>query len=650
MLCLPDTSRRAADRHWQHGCGLAGQRQWAAAAKAFARATRAAPSDVLYWINLANAQRNAHALEHAEAAAREALRLQPGNPLALKVLGESLAKMHRYAQSVEVFAQLEASGTLEPEVLVQQASMLQALQRHRQAMHVLLRALAARPHLLRGHALLADSCRDLGLKREAVECMKTVLALEPGNLEALSHLSYEKRHLCDWDELEQDLQAINAQLLATVAGRPRVAAAFGLLSLPLDPALQLLASRGEAAAVAHQAEPLPPLTAQERAARSRRRARIACVSYDFREHPVSQLLVELLEQIDREHFEVVLYSAGPDDGTPLRQRVVAAADRFVEIRGLSDQQAAVQMRADGIDVLIDLNGHTRGHRLGVFARRPAPVQVAFLGYPASTGAACMDYLIGDPLVTPLELAHHYTEKLAQMPLTLQPNGRWRPLPQPLSRAQAGLPEGAFVMCGFNHTYKILPEVFDTWCELLHKLPHAVLWLKETNSQLHDNVLREAAARGIAPQRIVFGPVLSYEEHFSRLALADVFVDTWPYNAHTTAADALWAGVPVVTLHGNAYASRVAASVLNAAGLGELAFGDVKDYKNAVLALAQEPQLLAGYKRHLCEQRMVLPLFDSARYTREFEALIERMLARWRAGDRPQHLLAALDPGPAASAG
>ena len=269
----------AGYRHWQQGRALLDRRNWPAAAKAFARATRAAPSDALYWINLANAERNAGALERAEAAARQALQLTPDDPLALQVLGDSLGRMHRYAESVSVFAQLEANGTVEPEALVQQASMLLSLQRPREAAEVLLRALAAQPHLLRGHALLADACRDQGLKREAVECMKTVLALEPGNLEALSHLSFEKRHLCDWRDLAQDLQQIEEQLLNAPPGMARVSAAFGMLSLPLDPALQLIAARGESAAVAWNATLLPPLSEAERAERLKpsRRARIGWV-------------------------------------------------------------------------------------------------------------------------------------------------------------------------------------------------------------------------------------------------------------------------------------------------------------------------------------------------------------------------------------
>ncbi len=628
----------AGHRHWLKGRELSRRGDWSAAAKAFARAARAAPADALYWVNLAYAQRNAAHYSDAEVSARRALALVCDDSLALQVLGDCLAKMHRYQESIEVFARLLDSGTVEPDALVQQASMLQSLQRPRESMDLLLRALAVKPHLLRAHALLADACRDLGMKREAIECMKTVLALDPGNLEALSHLSFEKRHLCDWSDWAEDLARLNSVLAEGPPERPRVAAAFGLLSLPLDPALQLKAGQGESAAVALGVTPLPLLKPADRAVADR--IRLGWVSFDFREHPVSQLLVELLERLDRQRFEVVLYSAGPDDGSELRQRLQKAADRFMDIRGLSDGQAASLVRTDGIDILIDLMGHTRGHRLGVFAARPAPVQVSFLGFPNSTGAPFLDYLMGDPLVTPIELAAQCSEKLAQMPLTWQPNGRWRPLPQPLMRQQVGLPEDAFVMCAFNHTYKILPAVFDAWCEVLREVPRAVLWMKETNSQLHDNVRRELVARGIAADRVVYARVVPYAEHFSRMALADVFVDTWPYNAQTTAADALWAGVPVVTLYGNGFSSRVAASVLNAAGLGELAFGNVEDYKRAIRVLAQEPGLLAGYRQHLNEQRHQLPLFDSASYAVAFEALMTRMWARWTAGLPPDHLLAA----------
>jgi predicted O-linked N-acetylglucosamine transferase (SPINDLY family) len=636
MNAVTSPTASAGHQHWQQGLELAAGQRWREAARAFGRATRAEPQDAVYWLNLAHVQRRGGALKRAVAAARRTLQVNPREALALRVMGDCLLQMHRYAEAAEAFAHLEAMGQSDPEAMVQHASVLQSLHRHGEASAVLLRVLAMEPAHVRAHALLSDSCRDRGLKREAVECMKTVLALQPDNLEALSRASFEKRHLLDWSDLDSDMQRMTTLLAQTPDDALRVTAAFAMLSLPLPPQAQLKSARVEARALAAGAQPLPPLQPEDLAAD---RIRIGFVSYDFRDHPVSQLLVDVLEGMDRAQFDVHLYSSGPDDNSALRQRLQKMAHGFVDLRGLSDAQAAARIRADGVHLLVDLMGHTRGMRLGVFARRPAPVQVAYLGYPATTGADYIDYLIGDPLVTPLELAGDYTEKLAQMPLTMQPNGRGRPLPQPMSRQQAGLPEDAFVMCAFNHTYKILPEAFDAWCAVMKDVPRAVLWLKETNAQLHDNVRRAAAERGIDPARVIFAPGLSYADHFSRLALADVFVDTWPYNAHTTASDALWAGVPVVTLYGNSYASRVAASVLNAAGLAELAFATVADYTCAITALATDAELLAGYKQHLNQRRLALPLYDTARYTRELEALCTRMVGRWRQGLAPDHLAA-----------
>lgn len=629
--------QRRGHRRWQQGVALSRRNDWRGAARAFRQAADAVPGDTLYWLNLAHAEQHHGDAQAAVEAARRCLALDPAHALAQRLLGEGLAQLHRYEESAASFAALESLGVEDTQAMLRHGSMLQALQRPREAAAVLLRALAREPALARGHALLSDALRDLGLKQEAAECMKTVLALEPGNLEAMSHLSFEKRHVADWRDLDADVRAITRQLAAQPDGLARVCAAFGLLSLPIDPVLQLGAARGESLAFTAGVTPLAPLPSGVPAGS---RVVLGFLSYDFREHPVSQLLVELFERLDRSRFEVIVLSCSPDDGSALRRRIEAAADRCVDLRGLSDDEAALRVRSERVELLFDLMGHTRGHRMGILARRPAPLQVAYLGYPGSTGAPFVDYLIGDPLVTPLELAALYSEKLAQLPHTFQPNGRWRPLPQPMTRATAGLPDAAFVMCAFNHTYKILPEAFDAWCGVLREVPHAVLWLKETNGQLHDNLRREAAGRGVDPARILFAKAVPYAEHFSRLALADLFVDTWPYNAHTTAADALWAGVPVVTVYGNGFASRVAASVLDAAGIGELAFETVESYRLAITAFALEPGLLARYREHLNTQRMALPLFDSAGYTRDFEQLLTQMVERHRAGLRPDHLPAA----------
>jgi predicted O-linked N-acetylglucosamine transferase (SPINDLY family) len=627
-------------RHWQAGRVHMSRRDWAAASRAFEKATRATPDDALYWLNLANAQRHAGAFEAAEAATRRLLALEPGHVLGRQLLGDVLADQHRYADSAAEFAALEAAGTQEPEAMARHAGMLLALCRPREALDVLIRALGVNPGVVAVHILMADAFRDQLLKREAVECLKTVRALQPDNLEALNQLSFEKRFIADWSELDADIENIARGLSESPQQRPRVVAAFGTLSLPLPAALQRVAAAQESAAFQAGTRLLPRLDAAARAQRAARdRVRVGFVSYDFREHPVSQLLVEVLEQMDRSRFEVVLYSSGPDDGSPLRARIAAAANRFVDIRGQSDAEAAARVRADEIDMLVDLAGHTRGHRLGVFAARPAPLQLGYLGYPGTTGANFIDYFVGDAIAAPLAHEAQFSEQIVQLPGCFQPNGRGRPLPQPMTRAQAGLPEDAFVMCTFNHTYKIGPQAFDAWCRVMRRVPRAVLWIRESNGQLHDNVRREAALHGIAPERIVFAPHVPYDVHFSRLALADVFVDTWPYNAHTTAADALWAGVPVLTLPGESFASRVAASILAAVGLEALAMGSVEDYEAALVTMATDPEVLPGLRAHLVDNRLQLPLFDTAAYTRRLEAAMTTVWRRWCEGLPPQHVAA-----------
>jgi predicted O-linked N-acetylglucosamine transferase (SPINDLY family) len=632
---------QASQQHWQRGVNYMRGAHWAKAVQAFELAVQGSPHDALFWVNLANAQRHTSNFKVAQTSAQRALALDANNAMALRVLADCLAQQHRYEEALKVHEQLEASGVRDAESMVQHGVMLQNLRRHTEAIKVLMQAAAEQPDLVGAHAAMSTSFRDMLMQEEAIECLKTVLALHRTNLQALSQLSHEKRHLMDWDSLAEDTQILSDNLGLATPGQPRISSAFGLLSLQIPPERLLLACEGDSLAAAAGFEPLPAVGHAERLQQraSDGRIRLGLLSYDFYEHPVSQLLVEVLEQLSKTQFELVLYASGPDDQSAVRGRIKAAASRFIDIRGLSDKEVAPLIRADGIDVLVDLQGLTRGHRLAIFAQRPAPVQVAFLGFPNSTGAPYIDYLIGDPFVTPPELAHLYSEKIAQMPLCFQPNGSWRPVPQAMSRAQAGLPEGAFVMCAFNQTYKVLPEAFDVWCAVMREVPHAVLWLKETNGQLHGNVRREAAKRGIGAERIFFAPPVPFADHFSRFALADVFVDTWPYNAHTTASDALWAGVPVVTHYGNSFASRVAASALNAVGLPELAYATVADYQAAIQTLARDPALCAQLREHLVSQRSQLPLFDAKRYVREFENLVARMWQRWCDGQAPDHLLA-----------
>ena len=368
--------------------------------------------------------------------------------------------------------------------------------------------------------------------------------------------------------------------------------------------------------------------------------RVGYLSNDFYQHATSVLMAELLERRDSQRFHVTLYSHSPDDGSAVAARVRAACDVFVDVTHLSNAAVAQRMRADGIDIAVDLKGHTRGSRFEVLAHRPAPVQVAYLGYPATTGADFIDYLIGDPVVTPLAHAANYSEHIAQLPHSYQPNDRHRALPAAPTRASLGLPDDAVVLCCFNQTYKISPHMLDLWARILHGAPRAVLWMLAWNPHARANLTRELAARGVPEARVCWGDKRTLSQHIARLRCADLFLDTWPCNAHTTASEALWAGVPVLTVPGATFASRVAASLVNACGLPELACADDDAYVDMATALANEPATLAGLKAHLDAQRLQLPLFDTDRYARDYEAMLQRMFDRAQAGLPPEALPAA----------
>jgi predicted O-linked N-acetylglucosamine transferase (SPINDLY family) len=327
----------------------------------------------------------------------------------------------------------------------------------------------------------------------------------------------------------------------------------------------------------------------------------------------------------------------------MRQRIRGACEHFEDLRGQSFEAVAQRVRALGIDILVDLKGTTQDCLLAVFAHRPAPLQVTWLGFPGSTGAPYIDYFIGDRIVTPLAAADHFSEKIAQLPHCYQPNDADRPLPRASARADWGAPDDKLLLCAFHQSYKISEEVFDVWCSLLRERSDAVLWLLQWNANVQGNLTAAAAARGIGPERLLFAPVVPLADHLSRLACADVYLDAWPCNAHTTAGEALWCGVPVVTLKGPTFAQRVAASLLHNVDLDEWICSDRESYRVKVLALVDDASRRAAIRSHLQAQRATIPLFDGARFARDMERLYLRMWQRATSGAAPEHLPALVAP-------
>jgi protein O-GlcNAc transferase len=354
------------------------------------------------------------------------------------------------------------------------------------------------------------------------------------------------------------------------------------------------------------------------------RIRLAYLSADFHQHPTARLMAELFERHDRGRFEVTAIAFGPDDGGPLRARLKKAFDRFEDVRGKSDAEVARMLRALEIDIAVDLNGHTAEGRPGIFAWRPAPVQVNYLVYPGTTGADFMDVILADRIALPADQQPYMREKIVHLPDSYQANDTTRVVPPPPSRAEAGLPDSGFVFCCFNNSWKITAPMFDIWMRLLSQTGGSVLWLLDGPHA--DNLRKEAKARGVDPARLVFAPKLAAEQHLARHQLADLFLDTLPYNAHTTCSDALWAGLPVVTCYGKAFPGRVAASLLKAIDLPELVTATPQLYEALALELAQNPALLQATKEKLARNRTTTALFDSERFRKNIEAAYEAMLA------------------------
>lgn len=441
----------------------------------------------------------------------------------------------------------------------------------------------------------------------------------------------QSQGMCEWEALDEWRATIRAILASEEAGR---VSPFLLLALPEISALEQrhcsdLWLQGRIAASAVERAGLDFHFAPA----THGKIRLGYLSSDFHEHATSLLLIELLEAHDRERFEVYAYSYGDDDGLAMRGRLAHTFDRFVDIRALSLAEAAQAIHADEVDILIDLKGYTHGSRTEILSYRPAPVQVNYLGYPGTLGGDFCDYLITDRYLTPPASAADYSESFAYLPDSYQPHGRLCPVGMAPSRQAAGLPAEGVVFCCFNQAYKITPEVFNVWCRLLYDVPGSVLWLL-ASPQAAGNLLSAARQCGIGAERLVFAPDLPQIEHLGRLQLADLVLDTMPCNAHTTASDALWVGVPIITCAGETFAARVAGSVLTAIGLPELIAADLDEYYELALQLASEPESLRQLKAKLAANRLTTPLFDIAAYTRHLEDLYVAMWQRHTAGQAP----------------
>ena len=598
----------------------------------------------------------------AIAVCDSVIRVEPGNAKAWFVRGNALQLTNAHEEAVRNYDMALRNAPDLAAALNNKAHSLRLLRRSADALEALARALVLRPGYAkalnnRGLALLdANRAQDaltsfemavaadpnfpeamsnrgtalIALKRfeEASSAFRELLGMAPGWGGAIGSLLHSLRNCVDWT----DLEAIEGRVIAAVERGEIAATPLSFLYASDSPRTLLACAR----TFSESQYPARPIPATPRWPYSHRRIRVAYLSGDFGQHAVSYLIAGVIECHDRATFETIGIGWGRQDQGPIRRRIEAGFEKFVDATLMSDPQIAMLLREMEVDIAIDLMGHTYGQRTGVFAHRAAPIQVVFLGYPGTSGAPYMDYLIADPVVVPAGEEHCYSERIARLPHCCLPTDNRRAIASvPPTREQCGLPPSGFVFCAFNNPAKFTRNIFQIWLRLLLEVPGSVLWLRTPTPAVSANLVEEARRAGLGPERLVFAETLdSMESHLARHQLADLFLDTLPYNAHSTACDALWAGLPVITCRGRSFAGRIGASLLQSLALPELITESLGEYESKALELAREPALLAAIRKKLSQNRHTTPLFDSVSYTRHLETAYELMWARHRQGKFP----------------
>jgi predicted O-linked N-acetylglucosamine transferase (SPINDLY family) len=600
--------------------------------------------------------------EEASSSYQRALALKPDYAQALNNLGVTFHELERYDEALacheraiallpdladahdnrgvtlralrrleEALASHRRALDIEPcyaKALANQGTVLCDLRRHRDALACYERALALEP-LAKTYRNEAACLEELGELEDAVASYGRAFSLEPDGSFLLGEWRHARMQICDWTDAEAD----QARLISGLEQGRSVVSPFAALSLLNRPELQRRAAEIWTRSECAPRRPKPPPGPHPH----HEKMRLGYFSADFRTHALTALTAEMFETHDRSSFELTAFSLGPDVRDATRARLERAFDRFLPLACTSDEDVAALARRLEIDIAVDLGGYTRGARPRIFALRAAPVQVSYLGFLGTMGASFSDYLIADHVIIPTQSRQDYAEQIAYLP-SYHPNDSRRAIaPRTPARAELGLPPSGFVYCCFNAHYKLNSETLDSWARVLSAVPHSVLFLLGGNAAAERNLRRSATDRGIAPERLVFGRRLPFEEYIPRYRAADLFLDTLPYNAGATASDALWAGLPVLTCIGETFASRVAASLLTATGLPELIAPDRRSYEDLAIGLAVDAPRLLAMRNRLAAARQTALLFDTASFTRNLEALYRRMYERSRSGLPPQHL-------------
>ena len=621
-------------------------------------------SSTLLNLQIAIALHQQGQLGQAEAIYRQILEIDPTNADALHLLGVIAHQTGNHKSAVASYDKAIASKPDYAETYSNRGNALKELKQFDAAVASYEKTIALKPDFAetyynRGNALqelkefdaaVASYDKAIALKTDfagaysnrgialqelkqfdaAVASYDKAIGLEPAYDYLFGMRLHLKMLLCDWQEFERNVSELSPKIQSNI----KASTCFSLLALPIG-----LADQRKSAEIWNIDKNPPMYSLGPIIKRSRQlKIRIGYYSADFHNHATAYLMAELFERHDKEKFELIALSYGPDTKDAMQVRICQAFDQFINVTAMSDKAIAQLSRELGIDIAIDLKGLTQDARLGIFSYKAAPIQVSYLGYPGTLGVDYIDYLIADKTLIPTDSQQHYSEKIVYLPNSYQVNDRQRAIaPTQFSKQELGLPQEAFVFCCFNNNYKITPDVFDTWARILKAVDASVLWLLENSPSSVMNLQKEAALRGLDPTRLVFAKRMGLAEHLARHQVADLFLDTLPCNAHTTASDALWAGLPVLTCVGESFASRVAASLLSAIELPELVTETQADYEALAIELATNPAKLKAIKGKLEKNRLTTPLFDTAVFAKHIETAYTKMYERYQADLLADHI-------------
>jgi predicted O-linked N-acetylglucosamine transferase (SPINDLY family) len=629
----------AAEQQYRRGIALLKAGDFAGALAAYDAALRIDPRVAALHYDRGNCLVMLRRVEEAIGAYDRCLALEPNSAPAHYNRATALIQLQRWQDALGSLDMLVGKYPGMADAWNNRSGVLHALGRREEALESLKPVLQLRPSDARAFYNAGAMLLSLNRFDESQQVLSRAFQLDPNHSDTLGLLVSAALRGCDWPALDRVLPL----LLTKMREGRLVAPPLTMLALSDDAMLQRRCSELNLQRTLADTALSDSAPAMARKAYDHSRIRIGYLSSDFGDHPVAAQIVSLLERHDRTRFEVFGFFTGREDGSDRHQRIVKACDHFFYMGAIGASEAAEQIREAEIDILVDLNGQTMGWRPAILKYRPAPVMATYLGYAGTMGADFVDYIIGDQYVTPFEMAPALAEKIVQLPDSFWPTDPDMPEPEPVSRAELGLPVDAFVFCCFNSNHKIRPVMFDAWMRLLHAVPDSVLWIRDGYPAMNERFRQQAQSRGIEPSRLYFaGRMPSFARHLGRQAQADLFLDTWPYNAHATASDALSAGLPVVTLRGESFVSQVSASFLSNLGLDELIASDMEQYEAIALALAQDRGRLAALRQRLAQARRTAPLFDMSRVVRGIEAAYFEMQARAQRGEASAPLRIILD--------